>query len=84
MLKSKPVVAFDISSNPEIVTNNETGFLIEYPDLDMFVQKLQLLIEDNEVRKKLGKNGLESVQSRFNFSERVTELEYYLLGKKFA
>jgi len=84
MLKSKPIVAFDISSNPEIVTNNETGFLIEYPDLEMFVQKTQLLIEDRNIRIKLGENGLETVLSRFNLRERITEFEYYLLDKQFT
>jgi len=83
MIKSKPVLAFDISSNPEIVTANETGYLIDYPDLNMFAQKAQLLIEDEALRKKLGEAGQKSVIARFNLSERITEFEYYLLGKEY-
>jgi len=83
MIKSKPVLAFDISSNPEIVTANETGYLIDYPDLNMFAQKAQLLIEDEALRKKLGEEGRKSVIARFNLSERITEFEYYLLGKDY-
>ena len=83
MIKSKPVLAFDISSNPEIVTANETGYLIDYPDVNMFAQKAQLLIEDEVLRRKLGEEGRRSVIARFNLSERITEFEYYLLGKDY-
>ena len=33
MYCEKPVVAFNVSSNPEIVSNNETGFLVEHGDV---------------------------------------------------
>jgi glycosyltransferase involved in cell wall biosynthesis len=81
MIKSKPIVAFDISSNPEIIANNETGFLIKYPNLELFTQKTQFLIQNVEVRKQMGENGYESVLRRFNLKDRITEFEYYLLGK---
>jgi len=84
MIKSKPVVAFNMTSNPEIVTQNETGFLIDYPDIDMFVEKIQLLAQDEVLRKKLGENGKNCVINRFNISDRITEFEYYLLGKQFV
>jgi len=81
MIRSKPVVAFNISSNPEIIIENTTGFLIDYPDLDMFAQKTQLLIQNQELRQQLGEKGKESVIKRFDISERITEFEHYLLGE---
>jgi len=83
MLKTKPIVAFNISSNPEIVTNNETGYLIDYPDIEMFAQKTQLLIQNDSLREQMGEKGKDSVLKRFNLSDRITEFEYYLLGKKY-
>lgn len=84
MIKSKPVIAFNMTSNPEIVTQNETGFLVEYPDLEVFADKTQLLIEDEALRKQLGNNGKASVINRFNLNDRITEFEYYLLGKEYV
>jgi len=83
MIKSKPVVAFNLSSNPEIVTNNETGFLIDYPNLEMFVQKTEILIKDIALRQKLGENGCKSVLKKFNLDDRICEFEYYLLGENY-
>ena len=81
MAKSKPVVAFDISSNPEIVDSETTGFLVSYPDLDMFYEKTKILIENHALRKKMGEAGRERVLNSFELNDRITEFEYYLLGK---
>lgn len=82
MTKSKPVIAFDVSSNPEIVTS-ESGFLIDYADLDMFYEKTKLLITDESLRKSMGEAGKHNVIDRFDLKDRITEFEYYLLGKLF-
>ncbi len=79
MIKSKPVVAFDITSNPEVVQADVTGFLADYPDLDMFAEKTRLLIDDENLRHKMGKAGKDSVYKRFQLVDRITELEEYLL-----
>ncbi len=83
MAKSKPVVAFNLSSNPEIVDSEKTGFLVKYPDLDMFYEKTKMLIENQSLRKKMGEAGRERVLNHFELSERITEFENYLLGKSF-
>jgi glycosyltransferase involved in cell wall biosynthesis len=84
MIKSKPVIAFNVSSNPEIVTQNKTGFLINYPDTELFARKTQQLIQNEDIRKQLGENGKMTVRNRFNLSDRITEFEYYLLDKEYA
>ena len=75
MIKSKPVVAFNMSSSPEIVTEDETGFLVKYHDIEMFSQKTQLLIQDEALRRQFGENGKKSVIKRFNISDRITDFE---------
>lgn len=82
MVSAKPVIAFDITSNPEIVTNGENGFLVRYPDIDEFTRKIKLLAENKELRLQLGENGRNEVIKRFNFDDKVTELEQYLLSGK--
>ncbi len=79
MIKSKPVVAFNISSNPEIIDQNETGFIVNYDDVTMFADKAELLIKNGELRDKMGSLGKENVIKRFELKERITEFEEYLL-----
>ena len=83
MIESKPVIAFDISSNPEIITKNETGILIDYPDLEMFAEKTKMLIENKILCQQIGERGKKSVIDRFNLSDRITEFENYLLDKNY-
>ncbi len=57
MIKRKPVVAFNITSNPEVVKRDKTGFLVDYPDCEKFAQRTQELIENGPLRKKFGDEG---------------------------
>ncbi|MBF2708388.1 glycosyltransferase family 4 protein [Flavobacterium soyangense] len=58
-----PCVAFDCPCGPRtIIQNNKNGFLIEDGNIDSFVQKMELLIENENLRIQLGKNAQESVK----------------------
>jgi glycosyltransferase involved in cell wall biosynthesis len=78
MIKSKPIVAFNMTSNPEIIANNKSGFLVSYPDLDMFAEKTVQLIKDEKLRKRMGDEGFNIVQRRFLLKDRVLEIESFL------
>lgn len=80
MAAQKPVVAFDLTSNPEVITRNETGFLVEYPDTTAFAEKLALLCKDENLRVAMGKAGRASVEKNFQVSVVHNQLEKYLLG----
>lgn len=82
MIKSKPTVAFNITSNPEVVTANETGFLVDALDINMFAQKTKELIQNEELRFKMGEAGRTSVLNRFILEDRVSELESYINGNR--
>jgi len=52
-----PTVAFSCPCGPkDIITNNVNGILVEPEDIAAFAEKLGFLMENEEVRKKLGKN----------------------------
>ncbi|MBP9210946.1 MAG: glycosyltransferase family 4 protein [Saprospiraceae bacterium] len=68
MARAKPVVAWQLSSNPEIVDHGHTGYLVDYPDVDKFAANVRLLMEDPELRQRMGRNGLERVRSRFTMT----------------
>ncbi len=78
MAAYKPVVAFDLSSNPEIITNNETGFLVPDVDTTLFAKKIGQLIEDRELLKNMGLKARRSVEQRFGLRARIDEIEEYI------
>jgi glycosyltransferase involved in cell wall biosynthesis len=80
MAAYKPTIAFNISSNPEIIINDQTGFLIDYPDLDSFCVKIESLINDENLRLQFGKKGRETVEKQFQLDDRIAEFEHYLIS----
>ena len=82
MMKSKPVLAYDITSNPEIIDNNTTGYLIDFPNVDIFVDRLASLMNNPELMEAMGIAGLKRVKEKFILEDRINELESYLLEDK--
>jgi glycosyltransferase involved in cell wall biosynthesis len=63
MAMGLPCVAYDCPCGPRaIIQNNENGFLVENGNLDSFVQQLELLIEDENLRIQMGEKAQESIQ----------------------
>ena len=54
-----PVVAFDVSGTSEVVRDGETGLLVKNGDVVEFSKKLELLIRDDALRKRLGEQAAE-------------------------
>ena len=54
MYEGKPVVASAVGFNNEVIQHGENGLLVE--DKSQFVDALKQLIDDSEMRKKLGNN----------------------------
>ena len=77
-LMQKPVVATNVGGIPELMRNNETGFLIKKEDHDKLFEKLEILINNKTMAKKMGMAGREFISNNFsweiiskNFKERV-------------
>ena len=49
-----PVVTTNVTGCKEAVINNKTGFLVKSKDVKTLVEKLLVLIENNNLRKKFG------------------------------
>ena len=64
-----PVISYDCPTGPKhILTNEEDSFLVPYKNLDIFTEKLKLLMIDVELRKKMGTKGITNVQ-RFSIDK---------------
>ena len=58
-----PVIAFDCPYGPaDIITDRVDGFLIKNRNVDDYVEKVCWLIEDEELRRKMGEAGVLSSQ----------------------
>ena len=58
-----PVVAFDCPYGPaDIITDGVDGFLIRHRSIEDFANKVSLLMDNQELRIKMGKDGIESSQ----------------------
>ncbi|OFY93660.1 MAG: hypothetical protein A3K10_12595 [Bacteroidetes bacterium RIFCSPLOWO2_12_FULL_31_6] len=78
MAAKKPVVAFDITSNPEIIAADETGFLIPHLNINKFSEQLEILAQDKKLRTKFGENGRKRAEEKFQLKLIIKEIEAYL------
>lgn len=53
-LLGKAIVASDVGGTGEIVTNGVNGFLFKPADVESLVSKLEMLIDDPELRNRMG------------------------------
>jgi glycosyltransferase EpsD len=74
MLCQKPVIASINRGHKELVHDGENGFLLEALDEDGFTDRILQLLNDSELRQRMGCTGRASVQEYVDSSV-YTELE---------
>ncbi len=74
MLCGKPAVSFDVDGAKEVVNEN-TGRLIEPKNVEQLTEACAELIEDKDLRDKLGEAGRESVKEKFAPEKMVDTIE---------
>jgi glycosyltransferase involved in cell wall biosynthesis len=78
MASKVPIVAFDISSNPEIVKHNHTGYLVPLFDMKAMTEKVAQLMDDEQLRLKMGREGRKRVEKHFSFESTQENFEKLL------
>lgn len=74
-----PVVAFDCVAGPsELIRNNENGFLIPLFDFDLFQEKLNLLMDNTQLRENFGAAASVSIE-RFSVNSIGQKFYSFLL-----
>ena len=73
-----PVVGFDVIGLKDSIKHNESGFLVPYNDRESFKEKIKLLLENNNLRKKMGKKGREFVKLNYSQDEVIKQFTYQL------
>ncbi|MCX7956697.1 MAG: glycosyltransferase [Endomicrobia bacterium] len=75
MAQGLPVVSTFHAGIPEAVINGETGFLVPEKDEKSLAEKIDILLSDMALAKKMGLRGRELLEEKFNLSKQVEKLE---------
>lgn len=73
MALEKPVIATSEGGTTEIVEVNETGFLIKTSDAEDLATKMEILLNNAELRHKMGINGKKRIQNLFSIDSMVDQ-----------
>jgi N,N'-diacetylbacillosaminyl-diphospho-undecaprenol alpha-1,3-N-acetylgalactosaminyltransferase len=73
MACGKPIVAFDIPSMREIITDGVNGVLAKSFDTHDLSEKLQRLLCDEKMRLKIGQNAIKYVSQKHNEDRQVEQ-----------
>jgi glycosyltransferase involved in cell wall biosynthesis len=85
MLHKLPVVATNVGGMKYIVEDNVTGFLVEKLDVNAISEKLDSLVQNADLRKRLGENGYSKAMKNYTedrYVKNVAELYQELILKK--
>lgn len=75
MAMKVPPVSFRTGGIPEVIRHGETGFLAEERDVDGLARYLTLLLENPDLRNRMGEAGREWVEQEFNLKSQNAKLE---------
>jgi glycosyltransferase involved in cell wall biosynthesis len=72
-----PVVSTDVGGIRDIVLDNESGFIINKGDIETYVEKLRLLVENYELRVKFAQTGRDFVKERYGYHRLISDMTFY-------
>ena len=72
-----PVISTDVGGVRDIVLDGESGFITKLGDIETYVEKLRLLVENEKLRVKFAAKGRDFVTSRFNYERLAKDISAY-------
>ncbi|MCF6247777.1 MAG: glycosyltransferase family 4 protein [Desulfobacula sp.] len=75
---SLPVVAFNNGGIPEVVEDKKTGFLLPVYDCKCFSDTLEILLNNSETCRRMGKNAAVHVKNHHDIDENYKKFEHIL------
>ena len=70
-----PAIGFALDGTPEVVINGETGFTTPAEDIGMVSEYTAKLLDDPEMRQRLGNAGKAKVLEQFDWRKMADILE---------
>jgi len=74
MAYRKPIVATRVGGIPELVSDGETGYLIERGNTDELTSRILELVNDPTARNQMGERGSQAVWTKFDLRKNVAQL----------
>lgn len=74
MATGLPIVSTNLGGIPEMVVENETGFLVQPGDVESMADAIQNLISDCSLAERLGQSGYDRAQALFSIEKNVRDL----------
>ncbi len=65
MSQGLPAIVTNVGGAPEVINNNQNGFLVDSEDVQGLAQRILMLAEDLELQKKLGEQAKKDYQEKF-------------------
>jgi len=82
MSSGLPVVTSNVSGHPEVVVEGENGFMMKPKDIHGLKEKLNSLIMDDKLRKKIGASARESIKIKPGSHLQTAQEILTILAKK--
>jgi glycosyltransferase involved in cell wall biosynthesis len=73
-----PVISTIHSGIPEIITHGENGFLTQEHDFDSFAEYMDLLLNDESLRNRMGLSAKASIDERIPMGSRVKAISTHI------
>ena len=81
MAMKLPVVSTMVTAIPEIIENGVSGMLVPPADAKALADAIMRLVNDGELRKRLGENARKQVENQFDISANVRDYIALFSGK---
>jgi len=67
----KPVLGCDTDVIREVIDEGKDGYLVGFHDVEVIAEKIRKLLEDNELRKKMGEYGRARVMKEYGWENQL-------------
>ncbi len=74
MAYQKPIVATRVGGIPELVSDEESGFLVERGDIAATADKILLLVAQPKLRRQIGQAGCQITHEKFALKRNVAQM----------
>ena len=73
----KPIVSTNVGGISDVILKDQSAFLVPTDDVTAFVEKLAMLIDDDNLRLKFSSVGWPFVQSKFHYRRLVDDMSSF-------
>jgi len=70
-----PVVAFDAGGIREWLLDGQNGFLVPWMDIEKFAGRIDELLQNKDLARRMGRRGMELVNENYNSGRQIDRLE---------